>query len=355
MRILIAALICFLAANASAKGPAPFMMLTHVGGETLEGQPLTWSDDNMVLLGRDGQLYEFHPKAAQKSKKTATVYRGYSILEMRDRLRDEFDKTFDLSHTQHFVVVHPRGVWSVWADRLEGLYRSFTHYMSVRGFNLDEPRVPLVAIVFRNKGDYYSYAEDSGTPLQPGTLGHYDQISNRIFLYDAGQEEGADWAASVDTIIHEATHQTAFNVGIHRRFAEQPRWLGEGLAMMFEAKGLWDARSTHTRKDRINRGRLDDFRYLLPQRQPSTLPRLVASDAQFKTDPGAAYAEAWTLSFFLCETRPKQYCEYLERVASRKPFSEYPTKKRLADFARYFGSDFKQLDAELLHWVEDLK
>ena len=163
-------------------------------------------------------------------------------MEMRDRLRAEFAKSFDITYSQHFVVAHPKGEWSVWADRLEALYRSFSHYMSVRGFNLDEPPVPLVAIVFRNQGDYYNHAAASGTPLQPNTLGHYDPASNRIFLYDEGLEEGQDWAASLDTIIHEATHQTAYNVGIHRRFAEQPRWLVEGLAMMFEARGLWDAR-----------------------------------------------------------------------------------------------------------------
>jgi hypothetical protein len=248
------------------------MMLTHIGGEQLEGQPLAWDDSQMLLLGRDGQLYEFAPKAAEKSKKTASTFRGYSVLEMRDRLREEFPKSFDISYSQHFVVAHPKGVWSVWPERLEALYRSFTHYMSVRGFNLEEPSVPMVAIVFRNQGDYYNHAAASGTPLQPNTLGHYAQTSNRIFMYDEGLEEGRDWAASLDTVIHEAAHQTAYNVGIHRRFAEQPRWLVEGLAMMFEARGLWDARSTHTQKDRINRGRLDDFRYFLDQRTPDALP-----------------------------------------------------------------------------------
>ena len=331
------------------------MMLTHVGGVQLEGQPLAWTDDQMLLLGRDGQLYEFPPKAAVKSKKTGVHFRGYSVFEMRERLREEFDKTYDISHTQHFVVVHPRGEWSVWADRLEDLYRSFNHYMSVRGFNLDEPRVPLVAIVFRNKGDYYSHAAKSGTPLQPGTLGHYAPNSNRIFLYDAGLETDEDWTASIDTIIHEATHQTASNVGIHRRFAEQPRWLVEGLAMMFEARGLWDARSSHTRKDRINRGRLNDFRYILKDRSANALPRLIASDDLFRSDPCTAYAEAWTVSFFLCETRPKEYCDYLATVGARKAFSKYSAKQRIADFVHYFGNDFKQLDAEMLRFVEDLK
>lgn len=330
------------------------MMLTHVGGQAIEGQPLSWTNDEMLLLGRDGQLYQFPPKYAKNSKKTATVFRGYTINEMRTLLREEFPSSFAVTNSSHFVVAHPKGAWSVWADRLEALYRSFSNYMSVRGFRLASPQVPLVAIVFRNKGDYYNYAAKTGTTLQPGTLGHYDEYSNRIFLYDEGLETSADWAASTDTIIHEATHQTAFNVGVHRRFAEQPRWLVEGLAMMFEARGLWDRRPGHTRNDRLNRGRLNDFRYLQPNRSPDTLVQLIASDKLFKADAAAAYAEAWTFSFFLCETRPQQYCDYLQQVGSRAPFSTYSARTRVADFVRYFGSDLRQLDAELLRWVEEL-
>ena len=83
---------------------------------------------------------------------------------------------------------------------------------------------------------------------------------------------------NADTIIHEATHQTAFNVGIHNRFADQPQWLVEGLATMFEARGVWNSPSYHTLKDRINDGRLADFRAGLNKRQPGTLANLVASD-----------------------------------------------------------------------------
>ena len=157
---------------------------------------------------------------------------------MKALLREEFDNRFSISTTQHFVVVHPRGQWSAWSDRLESLYRSFTHYMQVRGFRLSRPKYPLVAVVFRNQGDYYAHARAGGTPLQPGTLGHYDPASNRVFLFDAGSK---DWSANAETIIHEATHQSAFNVGVHRRFAEQPRWLVEGL-------GSEDALAQHAKQ-----------------------------------------------------------------------------------------------------------
>jgi hypothetical protein len=332
------------------------MMTTHVDGHELEGQPLVWDQRQMFLLGRDGELYDFAPKQAVNSHKTGRGFRGYSISEMRQRMREEFDRSFEVSTTHHFVVVHPRGEWSDWSERLESLYRSFVHYMNVRGFGIQSPAVPLVAIVFRNQSEYYRYAAANGSKLQPDTLGHYDPQTNRIFLFDSnGSRDGGDWSVNAETIIHEATHQTAFNVGVHRRFAEQPRWLVEGLAMMFEARGVWDAKSTYTRPDRINRGRLVDFQHGLDNRSGNTLKQLIASDQMFRSRPREAYAEAWTLSFYLSETRPTQYSNYLARVAARKPFSKYSARARLADFAKSFGSDLEMLDVQLQRFVGELE
>lgn len=330
------------------------MMLTQVKGEQIEGQPLLWDDGRMVLLARDGQLHEFHPQAAQKSRKTGAGFRAYSADEMRSRLQKEFGESFVVTNTQHFVVVHPRGEWSAWAERLESLYRSFTHSMQVRGFKIREPRVPLVAIVFLNQSEYYRHAASSGNPLAPGTLGHYDPRSNRIFLFDAASTSGEDWSVNAETIIHEATHQTAYNVGVHQRFAKQPRWLVEGLAMMFEARGVWDSRSTYTQADRINYGRLYDFRHYHASRPSGMIKSLVATDQLFRTNGGFAYAESWALSFFLCETQPQQYTRYLATVAARPQFEDYSAPERVADFTRVFGDDFELLEAQLWRFVEEL-
>ncbi len=336
-------------------GPAEFMMTASVNGRVLEGQPLAWTKQQMLLLGRDGELYEFAPDAAKNSRKTGVGFRGYSIAEMQNRLRDEFQGQMEVSTTNHFVVAHPRGKWDAWPARLESLYRSFTHYMQVRGFSVRRAQVPLVAVVFRNGTDYYRYAAASGSPVPAGTLGHYSPKSNRVFLFDAGgASNDSDWSANAETIIHEATHQTAFNVGVHRRFAEQPRWLVEGLAMMFEARGVWDARSTYTRSDRINRGRLRDFRASLETRPENVLVNLLATDQLFRTQPAFAYAEAWALTFFLAETRPQQYSRYLARVGSRKAFTDYPARDRLADFMAVFGKDLELLDSQLRRFVEQL-
>jgi hypothetical protein len=305
----------------------------------------------MLLLGRDGALHEFSPDLAKQARKTRSSFSSYTSSEMQKRLREEFGHAFEVHTTQHFVVAYPRDLPGDWAGLMETLYRSFVSSMRVRGIATQRPQVPLVAVVFRTQEDYYRhYAATNGTTLPANTLGHYEPKSNRIFLFDGGQARG-----NTDTIVHEATHQTAYNVGVHQRFAEQPKWLVEGLAMMFETPGMRAAWSIHTRGDRINRGRLDYFLRHLEKRPHDALLRLVTSDQSFRTDPMGAYAEAWLLSFYLYETQPRKYSAYLARVAARPAFSLYPVAERRDDFTSLFGGNFKLLDAQLLRYVAQLR
>ncbi len=354
LRVAAAAFLCAVAAPAAGE-PAPFMMQTRLGDRVVEGQPLVWSKSQVLLLGRDGALYDFDPADAKDSKKTGKSYVGYAPAEIQALLRAEFGRRVDLSTTAHFVVVHPRGQGRQWADHLETLYRGFTHYMSVRGFPTREPATPLVAVVFASQDEYFQDSAARGMPLAPGTLGHYDPLSNRVYLYDLTEgDESIDWSANAETIIHEATHQTAFNVGVHTRFAEQPRWLVEGLAMMFEAPGVWNAASLHTQADRINRYRIDHFRAATPNRPADWVAQLAASDQPFDSGVLDAYAAAWTLTFYLCETQPQQYSAYLARVAARQPFAKYLPAERLRDFTAAFGRDLDLLAAQVTRFTAEL-
>ncbi len=351
--LFAAAMVLWIARSAAA-APADFMFRATIDGETIEGQPLAWTADNMHLLGRDGRLYEFDPRDAKDAEKTAPRFEPFSMPELKRELYREFGDDLEITTTNHYIVAHPRGGHSDWAARFEELYRWCVGYFRVRGFRPREPEFPLVAIVYRNEAEYYQAAAARGTPLPSGMLGHYDD-SNRVYLYDvtAGKTDG-DWSENADTIIHEATHQTAFNVGIHNRFADQPRWLVEGLATMFEARGVWNSQSFHSLKDRLNQGRLRSFRAGLARRQPGTMVQLIASDQFFFRNLGAGYAEAWALTLFLCETRPREYVKFLEKVAARPDFSNYSTLARVTDFAECFGSDFKQLEANFLNWMKEI-
>jgi hypothetical protein len=335
---------------------AEFMFRARVDGRMIEGKPLAWTDSQMLLLGRDGRLHDFNPKLAKEAQKTAPRFFGFTTSDMKPALQKEFGKQFDVSTTRHYLVVHPASERDLWANRFEDLYQRFTHYFRVRGFTPDEPLFPMVAVVFRNKNEYFAHAANGGTPLRPGTLGHYDPQSNRVFLFDATAGSTTDWSENAETIIHEATHQTAYNVGIHRRFAVAPRWLVEGLATMFEARGVWDAHSDQSRADRINRARLLDFQdYVATRRKPGALLQMLTSDIMFRSDTAGAYAEAWALSFYLCETQPQLYAKYLSKTAARSPFSDYPAAERMADFQEIFGSEMKMLETKFLRYLADVK
>lgn len=354
--LLVATLVALCEPGVPAAG-AEFMFRAVVKGATLEGKPLTWTDRTMVLLGRDGQMHEFAPRQAKQAEKTAPRFRGYTSEEMRQRLYEEFGSRFDFSSTGHYLVAHPRGERSEWADRFEELYRSFMRYVRVRGFSPKEPPYPLVAVVFGNRSEYQRYVEKSSSGAPTGALGHYEPRSNRVYLYDQSSAGGDDrWDQTASTVIHEATHQTAYNVGVHTRFAASPRWVVEGLATMFEARGVYDSRSYDRGDSRVNRGRLLDFqRDVAPSQPLGPIKTFVASDQAFERTPILAYAQAWALTFFLSETRPQQYAEYLARTARRPMFTEYGAADRVADFRASFGDDLKLLDAHFLSYLADVK
>jgi hypothetical protein len=348
-----AAWLVFLSTTTSA---AEFMFRARVDGRMLEGKPLYWSDQQMLLLGRDGRLHEFHPKMAKEGRKTSPRFFGYSSSEMKTELQREFGKQFDVSSTRRYLVVHPSGQRDQWADRFEELFNRFTHYFRVRGFSLVDPPYPLVAVVFRDEAEYFRYATAGGKPMQPGTLGHYDPTTNRVFLFDATGGSGGDWSENASTIIHEATHQTAYNVGVHKRFVAVPRWLVEGLATMFEARGVWNVQYDRSQSDRVNRGRLLDFRdYVADRRKSGALEALLTSDQAFRSDTEGAYAEAWALSFYLCETQPRLYAQYLTKTTERPLFSDYSAAERMADFQDIFGSELRMIDMKFLRFMEEVK
>ncbi len=354
-KVSVATLTACLAAACTASA-ADFMFRARVDGKMLEGKPLHWSANQMLLLGRDGALYDFNPKLAKEAQKTSPRFFGYSQSEVKGQLQKEFGKQFDVSTTRHYLVVHPQGERDEWANRFEDLYKRFEHYFRVRGFTLDEPPYPLVAIVFRNEADYRRHAEAIGDPVPPGWLGHYSPSSNRVFLFDSTASSGAHWMTNADTIIHEATHQTAYNTGIHRRFTGTPRWVSEGLATMFEARGVWSAQYDHTQADRINRGRLYGFKDLAANRwQPGIVLNLVSSDRMFKSDETDAYALAWALSFYLCETQPRLYAEYLAKTADRTMFTDYSAAERVADFQDIFGGEMKMFETKFLRYMAEVK
>lgn len=327
-----------------------------LNGQPVEGSQLHWDDRFGAVLSRDGRWYNVEPQKIEGLRQVSNSFRPYSPADLRGMLQQEFGGGFEVTGDGHYLVVYPKGQRDVWASRFEQLYRSFQQYFTARGWRPVPPQFPLVAIVFPSQREFQQYSAREGSKLSPGTLGYYSPISNRILLYDVTKNTNLDWSVNAETIIHEAAHQTAFNTGIHNRFSQPSRWIVEGLGTMFEARGVWDSSKYKTQSDRINRYRFESFqRYAASKRKAGALAEIVSSDRIFSADPEAAYAEAWALTFFLCETDPRRYLEYLKKTASVPNFTQRRSPERLADFTSVFGTNLKLVEAKMLRFMQDLK
>lgn len=354
----VVALACWFVFALAIEAPAQDVITkVPLQGREVTGKALVKTSDQMFLLGQDGRLWHILRKdVSGRTTKTNQRFESYSADVLKNQLAQEFGRRFEVSATGQFVVVHPTGERGEWPKRFDNLYRAFVHYFSARGWRLPSPEFPLIAIVFHDQNEFRNYARSQGDAISPSVLGYYSPMSNRIVLYDQnGSGQDDRWEENAATVVHEAAHQTAFNMGIHNRFAPPPRWVTEGLGTMFEARGVCNSFRYPSLADRINAGQRAAFaRYVNTSWQQGDLARFVSDDAMFDTNAGNAYAIAWALSFYLAETQPRNYVAFLKRTSSREDFSIYRSPEQLRDFTDAFGNNIDLLESRLIRYIEQL-
>ena len=368
-----------------------------VEGKAYEGKVVARNDQKVWLMERDGRLRTLDVDKIETFRKLADQFSPLSAGHVRDQLRRELvGERMDVIGTGHYLVAGPPALVGDYAELFEDQYRAFYSYFSVRGVNIHEPEFPLIAIIFPDAKSFTKYAAKDKIEVKGGLKGYYVQSTNRIALYrDAPSAETSDvspgvripflldpsavsgnravlppWInvpeqprldhwASLDTrlqatVIHEATHQVAFNIGIHSRIGQSnPRWIVEGLATVFEAPGMRSSSLAKTPGAKLNQMRLHDFQeFVKVRRQPKSLAAFVQSDQTFAANVIDGYSQAWALTYFLVETRPREYSRLLHTIAARPASEAYDDKQRLADFERAFGGDLVLLEANFLRFME---
>jgi hypothetical protein len=171
---------------------------------------------------------------------------------------------------------------------------------------------------------------------------------NQILSQPAGER-------TVATIVHEATHQLAYNCGLQVRFADNPIWVSEGLAVFFEAPDFKSDRGWRT-VGAINHVHLQGFRESLATRTPDSLLSLLADNQRFQDPKQAAqaYSEAWALNYFLLNRRRDDYVAYLRKLSAKPPLLQDTPPDRIALFKETIG-DLQSLDAELVKYMQRLR
>ncbi|MBN2023420.1 MAG: DUF1570 domain-containing protein [Pirellulales bacterium] len=334
-------------------------------------------DGGLMLQARDGALWRIPPKELFSRRADDEPFEPYSREELAAKLLADLPQGFAVHNTAHYLICHDTSkAYALWcASLFERLYQAFSGFWSNRGFKLQEPEFPLVAIVFADRQAYAAFARDELGDAAGAIVGYYSLDTNRITMYDltgisglnpGGRGRGASAeiarvlaqpqaAATTATIVHEATHQIAYNCGLHTRHGDCPLWFSEGVAMFFETPDPRNAKGWRTIGG-VNPPRLAQFRQYAARRPANSLVTLLSDDARLRNTGTAldAYAESWALTYFLLQHRGKQTVAYLDKLRPKKPLIWDTPQTRLEEFTDVFG-DLETLDRDFLRFVERLR
>ncbi len=339
----------------SANAQVPGLIQFSVAGRIQEGLPLVSLSREVVVMTRDGWLHSVDPTNPENQvKEIEGQYEPIDAIELRNQLRTEFGKDFEVVATQNFLVVQPRGRGDQWPKMFEQSHRGFVSYMSKRGVEVRQGRFPMVAIVFPDQASMYEEFEKQKLNVSR-VSGIYSNNSNRVMTHDGGHK-----VHIAATVRHEAAHQSAFNTGVHSRLNDTPKWITEGIGQLFEPEAIATSSTASNRDSRINNESLVRLKQAYPGKDNPeffhAISKLIEGDEMFSDSKQIenAYAVSWAMMFYLSERQPREFAKTLGHTSSRPPFTPYKRQSRSDDFELIVGSNKLEFSKRVRWFVESL-
>ena len=345
------------------------------GGRVVEGRVVVDAQDGSLLVEQADQRLELVPGAEVLSREVVPAPdEPLAPRDLGDAVLRTLPGGFDQLATRHYVVCFDTSrAYAQWCAALfERLHDAFRNFWRQAGFEVAEPGHPLVVVIFADRQRYEEHAAADLGAATDRVVGYYNLLSNRVTTFDltgsdlvggrpsrspgrAGLEILASSRAAglVATLVHEATHQMAFNCGLHRRLAAVPLWVSEGVAIYFETPDVSSDRGWRGIGG-VNAPRRDRF---MAGRRAGWFADIVRSDASFRTADEAldAYAGAWAATAFLVQTRKAAFIGYLQRMSAKEPLVEDDAERRLEEFTAAFGVEPAALEEAIAKFVARLK
>jgi len=236
--------------------------------------------------------------------------------------------------------------------------------------------------VFDSQAGFEAYL---GQAMPSAVTGFYHKVSNRLVVYDYGQNRAylagktkaeqqlkdipytlrrqvvvSEFSrqarafrndANIATIMHEVSHQLAFNGGMLNREGDAGLWLVEGLACYCEST----RNSEWLGIGEPNAQRLGTLARVL-QADGDLIPLrdLIRSDGWLHgqgtiSQALLGYAQSWVLVRMLMEEQPQALKRYLTLIYPRRT-----PEHRLTDFAQVFGTDLDRLEKRYRQFIRGL-
>jgi hypothetical protein len=368
-----------------------------VAHEVLDRDPdnrIAWN----ILQQVDGVVLLPESQAVEDSLKAECLHR--------------FNHDFKTHNTRHFLLCYDTS--DAFANQrgsaLEKGYDAFLFNFNMRKIRPAFLSTRLVVILFKNRDDYLTYAQETEHADLSWAAGYYSQHTNRSAFYDDSTGPIAQGAEQLITqlraklkdltlqitratsqnqtalassltfernrtsqalsqidlrvnnalgmlnnvkTIHEAAHQLAFNTGIQSRYVDYPLWFSEGLACCFEIEDS----AHHRGPGLINTLRLGALKDALHQNKMIPLDTFITNPQPAKMDEETLnlfYAEGWALFHYLYRTNRAGLENYLLAYKSLPILRAVLPEQRLRLFTDAFGSDLPTLQKNFTAYFKNL-
>lgn len=289
-------------------------------------------------------------------RETTSTDRPFEPIEKDDLaslLKEQF-RGFKTRTTKRYICVYNtsdsfcKGNMTI----LETMYPMLKSYFKRQKFEVDDPDVPLVVVMFKNKSDFQKYRK-----MPDSLLAYYNGVNNRVFLYQysdvALDAPNIAMQQAVSTIAHEGVHQILHNIGVQKRLSDWPIWASEGLAEYFSPTSTKGSKWRGVGKPNPLRMRelFKHFKEVRGLGSGNLVQHVVSADRLNSTE----YAVAWALTHYLMENakRRKTFLRYLRDSSDRGPLEKVGDE--LDIFKEYFGGDeLASIEREMVRHVGSL-
>ena len=333
------------------------------------------ADGGLLLEQADGRLDLYQPAAIAAREPIPPPVGVETPRELGQRILGELPAGFDLLVTKHYVVCFDTSrQYAQWAASLfERLHDGFVNFWSRAGCDVRPPERPLIVVIFSDRSRYEEYAARDLGAATDRVVGYYNMLSNRVTTFDLtgvyalraqSQTQPRAQATStilarpeavglVATLIHEGTHQLAFNSGLHQRLAPVPLWVCEGVATYFESPDLASGRGWRA-IGMVNQPRREQFLKLAGR---GWLEPLLRDDQGFRQPDAAtdAYARGWALTAYLIKTKKKEFVGYLQTLAAKSPCEADSEEQRIEEFSAAFGEPDAAMEQAVAAFVARMR
>lgn len=348
------------------------LVTAESGRDEIVGRILARPEGGTVLLeDRSGRLYPLQPDQLRAINDRASDFSYLTETEMGAHLVNAAGAGFAVQTTDHFVICSDASeLYTIYCGRLlEKVHEEFYELFEDSPVKLRPLAVKLPVLVFRESAVFQEFARQQHPDTDFTDVPGYYSIRDNQMLITAVSGDRAFRTNSdvirelkkrprqVETIVHEAVHQLSFNSGLQVRYAANPTWLSEGLAVYFEtASGrgslIW------SRPGEPNRTHLHGFQNAASD-SSFRLPfsTLLSSDTAFSSAEQAAdaYAESWALTMYLIRSQRDAFDQLMLRQQQRVPLTAMGGEQRLAEITEVTASTLAELEADVIRYMSRIR